>query len=225
MTKALISIALLALLFVAGCGSDTQYSDDQNVSNEDVEVVVMHAFVLMHGTTDSLFQSSDNVARVEVLDERTELINEWEGFENIEGVPETYYVRTINTIKILEVFKGRHEIGDIIEIIQVGGLYGNQHFVGAMTPLPVGSETILFFDDSLGGVNWPSTVHPTQSAYQVPSVSARRGSSIQDVGVLQAYSMGKVSAGETFDGINESNNLVFTIGDLVRLTNTESSRH
>jgi len=227
-----ISITLLALLFVAGCGRDAQCSNDrnisENVSDEDVEVVIMHIFILMHGTTDSLLQLSDNVARMEVLDERTELRHQYAGFEdieNIEDLPEMYNVYTINTVKILEVFKGRHEIRDIIEIIQLGGLHGNQHFVGAMTPLPVGSEIILFFDDSLGGADWPSTVHPIQGAYQVPSVSARGlTSSIQDFGVLQAYNMGELSARETFCGLNESNDLVLTVRDLVRLTNAESSQ-
>jgi len=222
MTKkafALVSIALLALLIVAGCASDVQYSDDR------IEVRVIHASVYLHGTADSLFDAATQVARMEVLDERTELINRWAGDEVNEGLPAMYDVYTINTVKILEVFKGRHEIGDIIEIIQLGGLYGNLHLITHMTPLPAGSEIILFFDDNGAGPDHPSRLHSAiEGAYQVPSAPARRGSSIQDVGVLQAYSMGEVSAGETFDGLNESNDLVFTIGDLVRLTNAESSR-
>ncbi|MCL2284854.1 MAG: hypothetical protein FWC32_00650 [Firmicutes bacterium] len=217
----LILLMLILSLLFAGCVRDGQYPIEQVSLRGDMEVREMSSFVWIYDSIDTLFSLSTHVARVEILDERTELVNRWIGQEHL-GFEGEYDVLTVNTIKLLEVFKGGHEAGQIIEISQLGGRYGNVYLnVTDNTPLTIGDELILFFDDHGFDLTRPAIVHcSVQSAYHVSSATERsnQASSMQDTGILQAYEMGIINANDKFEGVNESNNLSLTVGDLIRLT-------
>ena len=218
---ALILLMLIVSLLFAGCVRDGQYSNEQSNLHEDMEVIYMSSFVVRHSSIDTPLSLATHVARVEILDERTELVSVvWIGQEYL-GLEEEYEVITVNTMRILEVFKGGHEAGQIIEVSQPGGRYGNMHIIAtSKTPLIVGDELILLFDDNSFDSSRPAIVFCTiQSAFHVSSAAERsnRTSRMQDISVLQAYEMGEINADYKFVGVNESNNLSLTVGDLIRL--------
>ena len=57
-----------------------------------------------------------------------------------------YVVLTIYRIKVLEVFQGNYQVGDIVEIDQVGGAYGNVVVTSSnYVPLEIGNDLVVFF--------------------------------------------------------------------------------
>ena len=148
------------------------------------------------------------IVRVEVLDERTELIN-----LSLGDLP-NYDISTINRLKVLEVFQGNTQAGEIIEVAQAGGQYENLVLTSNdLIALSVGEELIVF----LGGVcpeeysEFPDArfaflMNPWQGIYHVPEM---RG----------ADEMGAMSQDDStpLESYHPDNELVLTIGDLARI--------
>ena len=117
-----------------------------------------------------------DVVRVEVLDERVQLTNTWLG--SPQGGPyneptnvwhNPYEITTVNNLLVLEVFKGNMNVGDVAEVMQLGGRLGLVNLNNKQRiALPINGELILFmrsFDDGLPAV----LLNPLQSIYHVIS--------------------------------------------------------
>jgi len=115
---------------------------------------------------ERLIERADIIVQVVVLEERTELINVWEGTGDAPAERDPYDVFTIYTIQIIEVFKGNVVSGDIIEIMRIGGQFGDRILVNhSAVPLFVGEELVLFLVVQSNLL--PVASVPTQSIYRL----------------------------------------------------------
>ena len=92
----IISVMLLVFSVFAACAGEYQSeimqvtNEEQEIAEADEEFAFSSAFFATFGSIDSLFYSSMHVARVEVVSERTELVNTWYIPENVGDAPEAY---------------------------------------------------------------------------------------------------------------------------------------
>jgi len=230
--KAFLMLSIL-LMIASACSGDTQ-STYSSATYGEMRFTHVSGFYISQACLDGLFQHVDHVVRVLVIDERTELINTWLTPENLarygDDLPEMYMVSTINTIQILEVFNGTREVGQITEVTQLGGQFGDTYQRSSFyVPLTVGDEFILFLHNCDLFDDYESRPlqfgPPSQSAYFVSSPTSRNAISqfTDDINIVQAYELGLLTADESFVSVNASNELVLTIGDLVRLADSTSS--
>jgi len=95
-------------------------------------------------------------------------------------------------------------------------------------PLTVGDEFILFLHNCGEAYDYEGRPlqfgPPSQSAYFVSSPTGRNAISpfTDDINIVQAYELGLLTAEESFVSVNASNELVLTIGDLVRLADSSN---
>ena len=155
----------------------------------------------------TLTARAHDVVRVEVLDERVELVNILLAPLNY-GITEMYRIHTINRLRVLEVFKGESEAGDIIEIKQYGGKLGYINVVNPdMAPIVVGDDIVVFIGNPgiyFGIYNLPSSLlSPFQAAYRfTPLVENAR---MRNVNV-------------ELESVFEGNNLTLTLEDLAQIS-------
>jgi len=98
----------------------------------------------------------DYVIRIEILDERVEWRNASLPFQDERALlflgddpgwdhSDRYQPSTIHRVRVLEVFQGEVEVGDILEVGQSGGQIDNVHFMNdAFLPLMPGDDLVLF---------------------------------------------------------------------------------
>ena len=207
------SLSILTLFFLTACRSyePRPRIDIDSLSHNELMLRAMdlgeHRTITMSGDIfpltciDVLASWSDDIVRVEVLDERVEVLN-------ISLIPEEmFWIHTINRLRVLEVFKGDTEIGDIIEVAQPGGRLGYVEAISSFTvPLTVGDELVLFlinhnieFD-----VDLPRFLTATglQSIFQFPALSGE--------------SIGAFSSDQEIMAGNEMGTMTLTVGDLMR---------
>ena len=209
-----VSIVACSLLFLASCESATQdgltthdeeavsaISHDEAITNtSDIEIITTSGQFTEFICIDDLASRSMYIVRVEVLDERVE----WMDF----GIPPTsrYAIFTVNRLRVLDVFKGDAEIGNIMEVKQRGGQLGNEKLVNSLQiTLPIGDDLILFLS-SWGIENRPMNLrNPTQSAFRIAASDASdRTRSIND----------------ELESLGDRNNLILTFDDLAQFSET-----
>lgn len=211
---------LIASFALTACGDNTQSIDEPSITTRNVRPrelpAIIHFDYLRFDTTDELLSEaldfSAHIVRVEILDERLEVINTWlpptsREDDSGEGFQELYETFTVNRLKILEVFQSRYQPGDIIEVWQMGGdpMRVNMN----KTTLSVGDDLIMFLTDNRNDENRPkSLLNPSQSAY--------RSHNFAD-GVLQTVETGGLRGDEVLESVNETNSLILTISDLFRI--------
>ena len=131
----------------------------------------------------------DYVVRVEVLDERVEWRNANFPFQAERAMPflmadtgwdypDQYEPCTIFRVRVLEVFQGEVEVGDILEVGQSGGQIDNVHFIHPhFLQLTPGDDLVLFLASFswLTNEEWPaSLMSRLQGTYRFPSADRRR---------------------------------------------------
>jgi len=169
----------------------------ENLELSEDEVYTMHTSFdwYWHDSIDEMTSWSGCVARVEVLDERVELVN-----TSPRSSFDTYDIVTIHRLRALEVFKGNAQAGETIEAMQVGGSLGNLILIcEEMASLVSGDELIVFINE------YGCLLNPMQSIYRVPS-SARGNESLTSQ-----------SENITLENVHEKNNLVLTTDDLEKI--------
>ena len=123
------------------------------------------------------------IVRVEVLDERTELFNAnsiWQhedaqyflGEDRVWEHSDNYEPVTINRVRVLDVFMGDVQVGDILEVRQSGGHVGNMRLIcSAFLPLMSGDDLVLFLASFAWMPNSPaSMITNRQAAYRFPAL-------------------------------------------------------
>ena len=161
-------------------------------------------------SVEEISSNSTDVVRVEVLDERTELINIWLPPENEfeytgQDLEESYFVYTVNRVRVIETFLGDTIEGDIIEVRQIGGYHDgllvvSHDYVG----FEINDDLVLFLY-SLDQSDLPaSLVNPIQSVF-------RFGSYIENFSASNPYI--------ELDALHEENNIAITLSDLRDLSN------
>ena len=228
-----ITIATLILLFSTGCESQiknammqsseiTGYSalehfyyssiDDLILRAEKLgEVITIHtsADFPHYDSIDDLALRATDVVRVEILDERVEMINTWLPPQNeLEdaggGFREAYEVFTVHRFKILEVFQGHKEVGDILDVKQMGGKLGSVNLINHDKVIFDTYDDLILFLESYDVENMPaSLLNPSQSAYRFTSANADAR---------------KKNTNDRLQSVNAENDLILTLDDLVRIS-------
>ena len=218
----LIVAALLILLALAACASVEQHDEaphdvvrmpswvkDMGL-DEDAEVIVqVSADYPYYTSIDSLSARASDIVRVEVLDERVELINTLipsaDELEDVGDTREAYDVFTVHRIRVLEVFKGNAEIGDILELKQIGGQWENITLIcDDKIPFAIGNDLVLFLETyDIEGMP-ASLLNPFQSAYRFPPSGER---------------IVAMNANEILESLYPGNRLTLTLEDLINLRN------
>lgn len=219
----LIAVTLVFLLSFAACSTImAEYAEiDDSTSpltgifcvahlNEgEVLTVAIHGFHITHPSVDELASGSTDVVRVEVLDERIEWINialpPEDGLVGIdEELAATYYLHVVYSVRVLEVFQGNAEVGDIVEVMQMGGRLDNVEVINDdMIPFALGDDLVLFLItfDFVEGL--PSILsNPVQSVYRyAPSIGRAMAA----------------NANAELENVHPDNHLTLTLEDLAQM--------
>jgi len=118
-------------------------------------------------------------------------------------------IMTTHTIRVLEVFQGEYEVGDIIEIRQRGGQVGNTivDFIG-FVPFDVDSDLIIFLR-SWRHIGRPGVLlNPWQSVYFFPSAQGRAGTLSLDTEIESV--------------VGSIHELSITLNDLLQLSSVDN---
>jgi len=167
-------------------------SESASGSGEDGEITIYQSNdELIFDSIDEMidFGSSsgiwrNEIVRAEVLDERVEMHNTTAVWQHEDAQyflgedpgwdhSDDYIPVTLYRIRVLEVFLGDVQVGDIIEIRQPGGEVGNVRMVNeSFVPLMLGDDLILFLASIIWMPNSPAgLMSSTQAAYRFPAVS------------------------------------------------------
>jgi len=186
--------------------------NDELIFSDDEMINVSMSFDYpIFDSIDGLMPRTTDVLRAEVLDERVAVINIVTLDELIPPVivfdgnrDPLYQVFTVYRLKVLDVFKGNQNIGDIIEVRIHGGRIGN---INASTPssthLTIGDDLIFFLNSSSIKSSPFTLASMSQAVYRFSEPSQNnlvaRGINIQ------------------FESLNERNQLTLTLEDLVSI--------
>ena len=208
----MIASIMMSLLLLVACTKENSFHNTDNL-----RITTISHDWQFHPTTDYLIERATDIVRVEFLDERVELIDPaiphasdalFDCPPEREHVPR-YFVFTVNHAKVTEVFKGSAQVGDIIEINQMGGQLESEKLVCRDLVVFERSDDFVVFLRSWGAAghereNAYSLLGPLQSIYRLPSHD----------GGISAFSFN-----EELESINddESFRLPLTMGDLLQV--------
>ena len=220
MRKILFIISMLLVSFLFAACADTSAAG-MPYADSSLRITRRSGDFQYFNTTEELVRATPHIVRVEVLDERVELIDiliPWTpeqiaemfapGYEP-EQIPQ-YTIHTIHRARVVEVFKGDTQVGDIIDIKQWGGQVGNEKLVfDGQVHLELGESLVAFLwrwqefyrNDAF------SLINPTQATYRFPGIDGRiMAFNYNDE--LEAFSGGRRS---------HYSHLPLTIGDLLQV--------
>ena len=227
-----IATVILTVVLLTACGSSYQSNSLQNEVTselnainyvsfnrmeellsrahdlEDVVYIYIHADYPIYTDLNDLASRAEDIVKVEVLDERVGLINVLLPSPYDTEIQEMYEIHTIHRLRVLEVFKGDTEIGEIIEVRQSGGQYGNINLIHPYRiPLVSGDEVIVFLANPglRFGIQKPSLLlNPFQSVYRLAPLN-------EDSRLR--------SESEELESVADTRfNLTLTLDDLARIT-------
>lgn|GEM_PF-2327761 len=193
------------LLLIAALGISVQALCSNLGRHRAIAVYPMSVFApLVHHSLDAMLVSTTDVLRVEIIGVRVAQLNVRLGESRYTNP--SYMIHTIYRFKILEIFRSDADtnIGDIREVAQLGGFYGNEIWIHpTLQPFRVGDNLILFLTPrSIDGM--PAALNGYRNAaYRFPRPVRRMTDALDDNQVLESF--------------NASNNLTLTAGDLRRI--------
>ena len=206
-------MALGILIFLAACAGEGPQEAARMPSwaeelglEEDAEVMAHISRDFPYFTSiEGLRERATDIVRVEFLDQRVELINTIippdNALADAGGEPrEEYEIYTVYRILVLEVFQGGAEIGDTLEVKQVGGQWNHIHLISYdYIPFSIGDDMVLFLEtydiEGMPGV----FLNPGQSAYHFGPA--------QEAGDLYT----------PLESLIPENRLTLTLGDLTQM--------
>ena len=213
----IITIVLMSLL-IAGCTSAPR-----------VETMIISTDIHVYRSIENLIDDSSAIMRVELLDQRVEykdisvpftqeMIDTFFGGVD-PGHEPLYVVMTLFRARVIEVYKGDREVGDIIEIAQSGGELEKEDgtlrrvLYSDRTPLEVGDDMVafLFAWHSISGTagrDIYSLMSPNQAAFRFPVAE----------GGIAAFGFDK-----ELESIHERNSLTLTLWDLTQIADNNFS--
>ena len=184
---------------------------------------------IIYDSIAELAQEATDVIRGEVLDVRVELRNtvlsEEEFLKEISAdlseeeiiytfgedmswmdFSPRYEVVTVHRVRVLEVFQGNYQIGDITEVMQPGGTYGDMS-VGnsSLISFEAGDDIVFFIYSRTHMGRGAVLLNPFQSAYRFPTIDENARNLDLDVEL------------ENVSGDTHFNDLSITLNDLLQL--------
>lgn len=132
---------------------------------QENEIRLMTEYMPFRDVEQMTDRTSD-IVKLEILDERIEWVNIWEGIEDVPVERNLYDIHTIHRARVLNVFKGDSAVGDIIEIMQEGGnLDGITLINESAVNFSYGDNVVLFLHNP---IEFPFTIiNPYQGAYLI----------------------------------------------------------
>jgi len=173
--------------------------------------------------TDDLTFLATDIINAEVLDSRTEWILTWlyrpDDYMCEERINRMTKIHTIHRLKVIEVFSGELNVGDILEVMQPGGRLGNNELIYHRQQHYVYGEVYVFFIRDFrefGFGHLPmTTVCAISGAYRI-APSSNEAEAFAE-GIIPAFNANPHLASFTLEGTNEWNNVVVTVGDLMQI--------
>ena len=150
----LIMLVICAIVTLAACVR----TSEEYIETQEPTVVseVKHLFFPSE-SFEALAHRSAEVVRAEVLDERVE-------WTSLSGT--FYTVYTLHRVRVLEVFQGIRQVGDILDVAQEGGEIDGELWLNSdLISMSPGEELLLFvsrFDDQPLGM----PMNPWEGAFR-----------------------------------------------------------
>jgi len=177
----------------------------------------------IHRNVDDVAFSATDIIRAEVLDSRTELIltalSDPETLDD-EILDMFTQIHTIHRIRVLEVFRGESEAGDILEVMQPGGIYGSRELIYDSRMLFEYGDELVFFARNFRAFGFGhlpmGLMHPFQSVYRAAPSDRNAASEFTD-GIVAAFNENPNIANLELQSFSPFNEVVLTVHDLVRI--------
>jgi len=179
--------------------------------------------VWTRASIDELASNATDVVRAVVLDSRVELVNTLlaDPDPNEEDPSRFYMLHTIYRLEVQEVFAGRAEVGGVIEFMQIGGRLGNRELNNErQLSFVIGDELIFFLHsfEAYGFGHLPMVLESSsQAVYRITTTDRRLDNALYN-GVANTLQEHPWLADEILENFDPTNNLIITMGDLMRLT-------
>jgi len=200
---------LIIVTMILGCSSEKTYNEEITAKayageQSDVIVYLISSDYPHYENLGELVTLSTDIVIATILNERVEWLNAWVG--DIPEEIDPYEIFTIYQIEIHEVFQGSNEVGQIVEVTQLGGKMECTHFINEdRAPLYIGDNLLLFlrapYTDDFPFV----LMNPSQSAYRLNDAREEDG---------------MMNVDEVLEGVHPYSDLFFTISDLITLLDT-----
>jgi len=118
---------------------------------------------LLYTSVEEMKSEATDIVRVEVLEERVELLSLW---------GDEYFPHTIHQLRVLEVFQGNTQVGEVIDVRQFGGQVPNTEEMwmtaSGILSFEIGSEVVLFLRRSTVVEDYTYIMlNPVQGAYRI----------------------------------------------------------
>ena len=201
----LTAMSIVSLFVLASC---TQSDKDVEVQTPPVQIGEIHGSRVHFRDLDELIEwtrgfemgfnpvpLSKNIIRAEVLDSRVE-------YQELFG-DGLFYIVSQNRIRILEVFYGKVEVGDILDVGQFEPASGPEF------GFEVGDDLILFVITEEDGTS--GMLSSIQGTFRTPGQLAHSQT------VMDAALSRTISDDVIFEGVHPRNDLVLTLADLMRI--------
>ena len=187
---------------------------------------------VIHRSVCELTNRATDIIRGEVLSERVErrstLLPPRPESENwylayqwyLENRHEHYEIQTIHQLRVIDVFKGDAQVGDIIEVAQLGGRIGLSRLTNdTKLHFAVGDDLILFMTTFYAshGVQRPGTLlTPFQSVYRA-APSDQRVANELSASIVEAFNDNPQLISIVFEPFSPYTDLTLTVGDLIQI--------
>jgi hypothetical protein len=183
-------------------------------------VIYVYSDYPEYPSVEALSEEAALIVRAEILDNgNAEMRNivtplpnpipaEWlEHFEsgrmNHEMFEPHYEVRTVYRARVLEVFSGNAQAGDIIEVLQKGGELNGQLFISdSSIPFTAGDDLVLFLLQSSHDNSVTRLLTPWQAVYRFTPGRGRMSDAVAN------------DVSRVLEIVDERNEFSLTVGDL-----------
>lgn len=209
-------LMVVVLILASSCAEVEHYVFAQDSSIEYIEEIVfneyqndyirtiyVNALLPHYPSIDAMVTGATDIVRAEVLDKRVRQINTMVSADPTD-IDDRSLIYTVYRIKVLEVFGGDLESGDILDVGELGGQLGNINLVNEeRLGLNIGYDLVLFLDylriENLPA--WP--LNHTQAAYRfTPAIETARRTRSFNIEL------------ESFD---DRNDLTLTLSELIAI--------
>jgi hypothetical protein len=175
---------------------------------------------------EELSAFATEVIKAEVLDSRVERINTLlSDFDFDDEIAEQFIMlHTVHRLRVLEVFDGGLEVGDIVEVMQKGGRLGNHELIyNRQLPLESGDSLIFFLRsfEAQGFGHLPMALEAgSQAVYRI---APQNETNELEESIEDAFRANPSVSEIVLLSLDLSNNLTLTVGDLMQIANIADS--
>ena len=220
MKKTILILIALIPLTLSACNTNNP-AVDYLAENDITTEYFAGGDLWMFDSINQMNAQTTDVVRAVVSSSRTEPINTLLAIPcNDDDLERFYMIHTIHEIIVIEVFKGNSLVGDVLEIMQIGGLYNNRELVYPFQIAMNYEDEFIFFlqcFDEFGFGHLPMTIVGSYQGvfYSLPARVARTNEVFESI--IEAYSKNLLLPNESLESVSSEVDLTLTIRDLVQI--------